>query len=343
MSFQAPSLFLHGSMSRLRPLSLNTRKYYNSVALNATKPGPRTPDSKWLPKSFTDWKLSRHEDIYGFKNKGIHEDITVVTAYFDLGRFQKGEYGNYYTPNLYRTWMKQLGRIKNVLVAYLEKDQDIRYIKSLRAHLPSNLTIINRINREKLWSFSLKSKIKAIYDSSNYPKHHPNTVIPEYSCAMHAKYEVIRQTILENPGKSKYIAWIDIGLYREYSHEKFDFKLKLPKDFNDSHVSFSEVYHRNEKVTPKQIILGNHVWVGGATVLGTMDAMLLFSAMYMRFVEYFIQNSIMNTDQQVIYAAANLNSEFRNMIKVYRPKPGERANIWFYLGILCKWMGQGHK
>ena len=332
-------------MSTIGLLSLNTRlsNHFIDGPQIAREDEPRTLDQKWLPKSFTKWKHFRKEDIYSFNNKWINDEITVVTAYFDLGRFQKGEGRKYYTPSLYRNWMKVFGRIKNVVVAYLETDQDIRYLKSLRAHLPSNLTVIHHMNRKKMWSFSLRSKIKEIYGSKNYPKHHPNTVIPDYSCAMHAKYEVIRQTILENPGKSKYIAWVDVGLYRDYLHEKIDFKLKLPKDFNDSYVSFSEVYQRNEKLAPKQIILGNHVWVGGATVLGSMDAMLLFSAMYMHFVEYFIEHSIMNTDQQILFAAANMNSEFRNMIKVYRPKPGEKANIWFYLGILCKWMGQGQK
>ena len=34
------------------------------------------------------------------------------------------------------------------------------------------------------------------------------------------------------------------------------------------------------------------MWVGGATVLGRIDTMLLFSAMYMHFVEYFIEHTL---------------------------------------------------
>ena len=302
----------------------------------------RVPDLEWLPKSFKKWTFSRRENSYSYNNdKGLSDEITVVTAYFDLGKFSKGGGNHYYTPKLYRDWMKVFGRMKNVLVAYLEKDDDVRYFKALRSHFPRNLTVIHHISREQLWSFSLKPKIKQIYESKNYPKHHPNTVIPEYSCAMHAKYEVLRRTILENPGKTKYIAWIDIGLYRAYLKETSDFQLRLPKDFNNSFVSFSEVYKRDIKRDPKGIILGNHVWVGGATVLGRIDTMLLFSAMYMHFVEYFIEHSLMNTDQQIIYAAANVSSQFRNMIKVYRRQPGDKkASVWFYLGILCKWMGE---
>ena len=287
--------------------------------------GPRLAAIQW-----------RHLEI---QTKIKSNDITVVTAYFDLGDFQKGHQG-FYKSSTYREWMKILGKIKNKLVVYLEKAEDMEYVAKIRKHLPPSMTVIHQVQRDYLWAFSLNRKIKYIYNDWWLPKHHPNTVLSEYSCAMHAKYELLSQTILQNYTDSKYLAWMDIGCFRDFVNQTEDFILKVPVGFNDSFISYSQVDPRNTNLTPKTIMWDNLVWVGGAFVLGQIDLMRKWTWIYMQFVDYFLQQGLMNSDQQIIYAAANINSTFRNMIKVHKNGKNEHLSRWFYLGIKCKQAGQ---
>lgn len=52
-----------------------------------------------------------------------------------------------------------------------------------------------------MWSFGLRDAIQQIYSRSGYPKYTPNTVLPEYSCAMHAKYDIMRRSIAVSNSK----------------------------------------------------------------------------------------------------------------------------------------------
>ena len=61
---------------------------------------------------------------------------------------------------------------------------------SARASYGPNKTLIVKVARNRLWSFGLIPNISTIYSKPGYPRHMPDTVKPEYSAVMHAKYEV---------------------------------------------------------------------------------------------------------------------------------------------------------
>ena len=107
--------------------------------------------------------------------------------------------------------MEVYGQVNVSLIVYVDNSLHQLRFQSLRHHLN---TIIIKINRKDLDSFKYLKKINKIFKQDGYPKHHPNTVVPEYSCIMHAKYELVRKTIIQNPFKSKYFAWMDIGIFR---------------------------------------------------------------------------------------------------------------------------------
>ena len=271
----------------------------------------------------------------------LKDEITIVTAYFNLGEFKKGRIA-YYKPSSYRKWMYSLAKIKNTVIAFLEKDEDIKLLRDLRAHLPANATILHTVLRHELWSFSMMKYIKDIYDNPEYPKHYPNTVIPSYSCAMHAKYELLRQATLENPGRSKYFAWMDIGYFRDVDTDNAeDFILKLPKHFEPNLISYTEVNFRSVDLSPERIFKENHVWVAGGFILGHVDLMKDWTMLYMYLVEEFLKKGLANTDQQVVYAAANTNESIRKFIQIYHATT-EDGDPWFYLGLLCRRAGENY-
>ena len=124
-------------------------------------------------------------------------------------------------------------------------------------------------------------EIARIYAKPGYPKHHPNTVVPEYPAAMHAKYELVQLTIRNNPFRTKYFCWQDIGLFRENEQEDSPrFSLTLPIGFQMDSVAYNEVYRRNSKASVKDIISRNMVWVCGCFFIGEATVMFRWTEEY---------------------------------------------------------------
>lgn len=149
----------------------------------------------------------------------------------------------------------------------------MRFFEKVRSGLPPNATKIIKLIRKETWAFGFESRITAIFKQPGYPKHLPNTVVPGYSMAMHAKYEVMQRTIRENPFHTKYFSWLDIGLFRELvsvssvadqANQKCSkFRLTFPNNFSSDSVAYTQVYRRNAALTPKDIVYKNLVWVCG--------------------------------------------------------------------------------
>ncbi|XP_048247473.1 uncharacterized protein LOC124147819 isoform X2 [Haliotis rufescens] len=267
----------------------------------------------------------------------LKPEITVVTAYFNIGSFAKGQTSNVHTPSRYMQWMKVFGRIRNNLVAYTDSRDAFNLLTNLRRKFPSNMTKVFLIDRANLWSFSLAGEIRSIYSQPNYPHHHPNTVNENYSCAMHAKFELVNKVLMEELFPTKYFCWLDIGLFRALADDNSVFKLQIPHEWDRERVAYSRVYGFNDKATIESVIKGNSVWVGGAMFLGTPEVLHKYTEDYMNTVKMLLKQRLMNTDQQVIYSMYLPSSRVkpRVQIQLFSGK-NSRYNPWFYLGYLCR-------
>lgn len=225
--------------------------------------------------------------------------VTLVTAFFDIGDYKKGNKGDvYFGPDLYRKWMLNYWNIKNPVVAYFDNHTHAEHFQTMRVKFPRKTKII-LIKRNSLWAFKIRNQIAKIYANKTYYKHHPNTVVPEYSCAMHAKYELLARTAKWNPYKTDYLAWTDIGLWRHldliYTPR---FKIQAPRHLGPRDIAFG-MYKPREHLDTHVIIGENLVWICGGYSVGSLTAMIMLAADYKNHTEYMIQQNIMSTDQQV--------------------------------------------
>jgi hypothetical protein len=135
-----------------------------------------------------------------------------------------------------------------------------------------------------MWSFALVPEISRIFAKPGYPQHLPNTVVPTYSAAMHAKYEVMQWAIRENPFKTRYFCWLDIGLFRDMAEQEGDsspFSLHLPAGFRSDSVAYTEVWEpRNPAATVEQIVYNNMVWVCGCFFIAEASVMYRWTREY---------------------------------------------------------------
>ena len=271
-----------------------------------------------------------------FHNLSDDEHLTIVTAYWDLGTFKKGS-SQTFTRKTYYDWMRSFQFMTNPLVVFTDSEEFINITKKFRGDFRKK-TRIFKVKRDVFWPFQLIKQIKAIYSQPTYPKHHPNTVIPEYSAAQHTKYVVLAKTAQRKYFKTPYYAWLDVGYFRDIAHSNDYYTLNPPKDFNPSKIAFNRVYNVQLKQKPSHIFMGNMVWIGGGLALGVPEVIERFEEMYHKAVLYFLDENLMNTDQQVLYSL--YSDEGRKKLhpavdlQLYIPKGS--INPWFYLGFLCR-------
>ncbi|XP_071118238.1 protein HtrL-like [Haliotis cracherodii] len=298
----------------------------------------------------------RYEEVPEYMLRKEPDEITIVTAYVNLGMFKKGqEFGAYHTPYKYKQWMRPLAKMTNPVLAFMEDDADIAYFRKIRSCLPPTHTKVIKFDRHEMWAFGLIEKIKEIYSKNNYPKHYPNTVYPEYACAMHAKYEFIQKALDLNVFKTPAFAWLDIGYFRNLDKSGTTFfKLLPPQKFNTEKVGLTQAWPHDPNIDPSVVMRSNLVWVSGGLVLGINKTLQGFVQQYKWTVEALLKDGLANTDQQVIYAMFSTPMRHRynkKQIKIhsYTCRQGQLGlygpdSRYFCLGFLCKNIWEGiHK
>lgn len=264
-------------------------------------------------------------------------NVTIVTAYWNLGTFQKGVGGLKFSTNTYFKWASTFKYLVNPLVVYTDCKEFKELMETLRSDRLNN-TMIYLLNRTELWPFQLVTQMKSVLDQPGYPKYYPNTVIPEYPAAQHSKYAVVAETIRKGVFANPYFAWVDIGYFRDVVERKVDFTLDIPPGFDPGKISVNRVEGLSMNIDPFTIFRKNIVWVGGGIFLGKGEALLQFEQFYHRAVKYFLDQQLVNSDQQVLYSM--YSKKGREALKpnielqLYIPKGS--GNPWFYLGYLCR-------
>ncbi len=263
-------------------------------------------------------------------------DMTVVTGYVNIGNFQNEDEGRTHTPELYRKWLKPFALIDNPVIAYFTDDQDVSTFKQIRE---GKSTYIVKVTKEGLWAFTLLDDIAKIYRQHSYPKHTPYTTMPEYTSAMHVKYEFMARALKENPFKTNYFCWMDVGLFRNVTKQPSrSLLLDLPTLFDDKRVAYSQIRAR-EDFPVEQIFHETKVWVCGCIFMAKGTIMKKWIFEYMRYVDKFLTEGIINTDQQVLYGMYMSRDERLVDIQAYHWHG--QYHQWFENGYMCE-DGPGH-
>ena len=261
--------------------------------------------------------------------------ITVVTAFFDIGNFGKDSPSISRTQDTYLNWAKTFKYLLNPLVVYTDSTKFYKRVLKLRTKLQDRTKLL-MFNRTSSWAFQRRDVIKRIFSSKGYPKYYPNTVLPEYSCAMHAKYDVISRAATKNYFHTRYFMWLDVGLFRARANNKMYFKLELPPYFNNSRIAVNQVYNTSMSLETSVIIKQKLDWICGCIFLGRRDVILKYAEQYKRAVDYFLSQKQMNSDQQILYAMYTKSGRIKLRPDIELQLYHSRQNPWFYLGYLMR-------
>ena len=194
--------------------------------------------------------------------------------------------------------MASFGWLDYPLVVFTDTEEIAQYFRQLRTRYPASRTTVIVLKRYELWAFQLAEEIQEVYSQPGYPKHPPNTINPLYSWVLHAKFKLVNRVILQQLYQTRYVAWLDIGLFRREAQKEQTIHLTVPVDFDRQKVAYHQVM-KFRNLTATYILLRNKVWVGGASFLATPEVAFVFCSEYRRAVRKLLDKKIMSTDQQV--------------------------------------------
>jgi hypothetical protein len=139
--------------------------------------------------------------------------VTIVTAFFDIGRDRKGD-GR--TVEEYQEWLKRTLMLNcNLYIVTEEKFRDF-FLEHRPAHYSTSLKVIDF---KDSYYYRYRETMKAILDDPVYKRKiaDPNRVeclLPEYNIIQYSKFYYLQLAIDENPFQSTSFFWMDAGCSR---------------------------------------------------------------------------------------------------------------------------------
>jgi len=259
-------------------------------------------------------------------------NFTVVTAYLNIGTFIKGILSSTRDSSTYLNWMWPYRFMQNGVVAYFDDPTMAAAFAELRRGLPTKVIMVNRSD---LWAFSLLDGTRAVFAQPDYPKNHPKSTNAEYVSAMHAKYELMTRTLLEDDSfGSSYIAWMDVGIYRTLSKEETSiFMLRANPCLHDEAIMYARIYSMDNSHTVPMVMRNGVDWVSGNFFLARRDVMTTFCREYMQMVESCFKDGLANHDQSILLAMYLPGTAPRPSVPLQAIIPSGSDDPWFNMAL----------
>jgi hypothetical protein len=145
----------------------------------------------------------------------MNTTATLVTAFFDIGREQRGDGRKL---NEYLDWIQKTLKLNCYL--YIVTEERFRaFFEENRPAKYKDKTFIKVIKFSDSHYYRYLDRMQAIVGTPEYKARiaYPNRVecvLPEYNVIQYSKFDYLRMAIEENPFGSEYFFWMDAGASR---------------------------------------------------------------------------------------------------------------------------------
>lgn len=272
------------------------------------------------------------------------KSITIVTAYFDIGRgdwsTEKGHPSHLLRDNqTYLSYFKNLAKLDNEMVVFTFEEMK-PYINKLRGNKPTKIIVIDLETKFR----SLLEDIKFLINSNDFKskipdkqKLNPEYWSEKYVLVTNLKTYFVNKAIENFNLSNDLVAWVDFGYCRDHTTLSGINNWYYP--FDDLHVHFFTLKkdkflsvfnnprfpHTEDKVL--SAILNNRVFIiGGVTVANQNIWREFFNVVKNCQEELFYRNIV--DDDQGIYLMCHLKQP--NLFKFhYLGKSANGEKNWF--------------
>lgn len=239
-----------------------------------------------------------------------NQDVTVVTAYYDVK--------NKHPDGSYNQWAKNLLSINFKLVVFSDK-KNLPWIKELRGDLPA---IYVEKNREDFNSYQYKDKYEYFYHKVTTEKYHS----PELYMVWAEKVKFVNEAINLNPYGSNFYIWCDFGIIREerYLHHNFPNNQFMQQDKISILLikDFEQIYYKLGYAPDISVTFGTGIQAGDKRSWKLYDKLCDTIRKTL-----FEKNIILGNDQAI---AATTYMWFPELFNVIYQDLNYKDNRWFY-------------
>ena len=254
-------------------------------------------------------------------------DITIVTAFFDIGRSNwtpdKGL--PHYLHRTTKTYLERFGhmaKLDNPMVVFTSKEF-AKEIQFLRQNRPTEILIVDfQSNFTKLRGEIQKVQNDPGFQSKINPMQVKN---PEYWSADYVlvnmlKASFVNQAIKTNLVTTDLIAWLDFGYCREESTLNGVKNWQYPFDKNKVH--FFNLKDWKEGTYIEDVIFNNDVHITGPCIVAGKESWQVLEALVHHNLEELFKNNLIDDDQTLLLMSYLQKPELFELHKV-------NANDWF--------------
>jgi hypothetical protein len=236
---------------------------------------------------------------YIYINNKYDNSVTLVTAFFDINRAEKGD-GR--TIDEYKEWIMKTLKL-NCNLCVITEQKFLNFFIENRSH-EYNI-YIKIIKFTDLYYYKYYDKMKEILSDQNYRNKisYPNRVeciLPEYNIIQYSKFHCLEIAINKNPFNNEYFLWIDAGISR------FFLDVDLIKPYPGPYGL--HILKQNKFVIQKRHDLeyynldNNFIWkadnlLSGGMFGGNKDIIKNINHLIENKIEYMINNNNINNEQ----------------------------------------------
>ncbi len=247
----------------------------------------------------------------------MKKEITIVTAYFDIGRKQFKNYER--DNNKYIEYFKFWARIKNNIVVYTQPEFKEEIIKIRKNFGLENKTKVITIDNIYEIESEIYKKMVDIEKSKYFRNYKYINTTPEnkadYNYIMFLKSWCLMETVKKKYNKTDFLAWLDFG----FNHggavytNPLEFDYLWEYDFEDK-IYFFTPYGDNDKPI-FHLVQSGEVCVSGTPYFVPAKLMGDYWNLMLSSMNSLLDVGLMDDDQTILLMAYRKNKDIFKLIK----------------------------
>ena len=280
-----------------------------------------------LLHEFSDVQSSHHKDISTLEyiKKDKFNDISIVTAFFDINRGSWGNKSLKRTTDDYFSYFSNLAKLENEMIVFTSE----KFQEKILALRGDRKTIIINIDFEthfqKYRDKVSKIQTMEIFKSKINPLqiHNPEYWSPDYVLITNLKSFFVTQAIKKQLVSNTLVAWIDFGCCRtedtidatkQWSDDFKNFKYHWAYNFNKDKFHLFNINYIYKNITDSNdvynCIFNNIVSLAGAYAIASQEKWQEFCQKINDCQNELLDNSIVDDDQGILLMCYQKNKDF---------------------------------
>ena len=267
--------------------------------------------------------------IVNFKNNSNLNKTTLVTAFFDINREEKGD-GR--SINKYLEWIKKTLQINCNLFIITEH----KFINFMNENRPKNYnTFVKEDKLENAQYYKYRERINEILESNEYMKKisYPDRVeckLPEYNIIQYSKFGWLKDAINTNPFDSEYFYWIDAGISRFFLDT--DISVSYPNINKMRMFDNRLIIECRDDINSYPFNIDNFIWGAENLLKGTMFGgckniiLIIDKKLEKTFTESMLKKNNVNNEQLGLFIVYKQNPKLFNLIKSGK----KNTHLWLF-------------